>query len=314
MRDLELPLPNISCFPNFQQATQAVLNFLHQRLGFQLWAFTRVDGDDQLILVACDQGYGVNPGDVVCWSDSICSRMVKRLGPRITPNIEEVPAYAKAPIRKSVFSCAYIGIPLYQKDGSLFGTLCAIDPKPQPHRIRQELSLIELQAQLLSTLLHYELLEQKQMRRREREKAADQQDDLTGFYNQQGWEQLIEAEQERCRRYGSTVGVILIELDWPAVTDDAGDPLLRAATCFQQTIRSDDIIARLERNRLGILIIEPPLNMMQPFVTRIQQTLATANLPAAVGWAVHDPKLTLRSTIELADQRMRQQKIWQKYQ
>ena len=91
----------ISSFPNFETAVQTVLEFLHQRIGFQLWMFTRVEEQDWIVLKACDQGYGVNSGDVFKWSDSFCSRMVKGLGPNIAPcsqNITEEYGQRKAPI------------------------------------------------------------------------------------------------------------------------------------------------------------------------------------------------------------------------
>ena len=49
--------------------------------------------------------------------------------------------YANAPITQQFVIGAYIGVPLLYSDGSLFGTLCAIDPHPQSEDIQQHLPL-----------------------------------------------------------------------------------------------------------------------------------------------------------------------------
>ncbi len=41
---------------NFETAAQAVLTFLHQQLGFDLWMITRTEGNDWIVLQANDHG------------------------------------------------------------------------------------------------------------------------------------------------------------------------------------------------------------------------------------------------------------------
>ena len=122
-------------FKNFHDAGQAVLHFLRQKFGFDLWMITRVEGNDWIVLQAEDHGYDVKPGRVFNWADSFCSHMVQGHAPRIAPRSEDVPLYASAPIAQQVNIKAYIGQPLVKEDGSLFGTLCAIDPEPKSEKI-----------------------------------------------------------------------------------------------------------------------------------------------------------------------------------
>lgn len=70
---------------NFESAGQAVLAYLHQRLGFKLWMLTRTEGDDWIVLHTEDHGYGVQAGQVFRWSESFCSRMVQGQGKAWTP-------------------------------------------------------------------------------------------------------------------------------------------------------------------------------------------------------------------------------------
>ena len=114
--------------PDFEHAGREVLEFLRRRFGFGLWMVTRVEGDDCIVLQSVDHSYGIGPGRVFRWADSLCSRMIAGDGPRVAPDTEQVSAYVTAPVSQELPVRAYIGVPLSLPDGTLFGSLCAIDP------------------------------------------------------------------------------------------------------------------------------------------------------------------------------------------
>src|SRR5215217_9591614 len=147
----------LSAYPDFRSAASAVMEYLHRRIGFDLWMVTRVEGEEWIILQVEDHGYGVRPGSVFRWADTFCSEMVKGNGPHISPRSESCSAYAGAAIGKDVKIGAYIGFPLRREDGTLFGTLCAVHPASQPDHIAAEQPLVELCTRLLATVLNAEL-------------------------------------------------------------------------------------------------------------------------------------------------------------
>ena len=63
-------------FRDFEDAGKAILEYLHNHLGFNLWMITRTEGNDWIVLQAKDSGYGVKAGQVFNWADSYCSKMV----------------------------------------------------------------------------------------------------------------------------------------------------------------------------------------------------------------------------------------------
>jgi GAF domain-containing protein len=140
-------------FAEFSSAANEILDLLHQRLGFSLWLVARVDDDRWIVEQAKDVGYGVNVGDSFPFGDTYCARMVEGHGPHFAPEAKAVPCYANAAIGKELPIAAYIGVPLRRTDGSLFGTMCALDPSPQPPTIGEELPLVELGGRFLSSLL-----------------------------------------------------------------------------------------------------------------------------------------------------------------
>ena len=300
-------MPHFKPLQNFQEASRATLAFLHQRLGFSLWMVTRTQGNDWTVLHAEDHGYGVRPGTVFQWADSFCSEMIKGNGPRIAPDSGEVPAYRNAPIGRQVPIQAYVGVPLRHSDGSLFGTLCAIDPKRQPIAIAQEQPLVELLANLLSTLLQWELKAEQEERRSERLALDAATDVLTGLSNRRAWNDLLGREEERCRRYGHQAAVLIADLNGLKEVNDsaghaAGDRLLqKAAEALHSAARETDLVARLGGDEFGILAIECDRDGAQALLDRARTALHEAGVGAAVGMAAREPGSGLQAAWERAD-------------
>lgn len=295
---------------DFGDAAKNILEFLHDRLGFSLWMVTRTEGEDWIVLNAEDHGYNVQKGSVFRWSDSFCSRMVQGQGPQIAPCSRDVLAYAEAPIGKQVPIASYIGFPLIHPNGELFGTLCAIDPNPQPDTIQDEYPLIELLANLLSNIIGMELKAQEATRRLERVRAECLKDYLTGLYNHRGWDELVKAEEERCQKYGNPAAIILVDLDnFKSINETeghaAGDHLLQVTTSYLKGIvPPSDVVARLGADEFGILTVEMSSTDSMQLAKVIQQELESAGLSASIGWAQRDPRKTLYDTYDLAQERL----------
>ncbi|MEB3159872.1 MAG: sensor domain-containing diguanylate cyclase [Synechocystis sp.] len=301
-------------FPDFDTAAHATLNFLHDRFGLKLWMVTRTDEEDWIVLQVNDQGYGVQQGDVFRWSDSFCSRMVKGEGPCIAPQANLVDVYRHAPIANQVPIGAYIGVPITYADGTLFGTLCAIDPDPQPEALAEELPLVQLLGKLLSTILDFFLKAEAAARREEHHKFLSERDVLTGLYNRRGWEQLLHSEEARCQQFGFPASVMMIDLDnLKLVNDqqghDAGDELLKqAARLIKQTCRQQDICARIGGDEFMVLCIECHLSQADFIRERLAEVLQEAGIDASIGIAERSPSTGLSYAVKMADVTMYEQK------
>lgn len=299
---------------DFEAAGRAVLSFLHRRLGFDLWMITRTKGDDWIVLQTQDHGYGVAAGKVFRWMDSFCSEMVKGNGPHIAPQSDAIPAYANASIGRQVQIKAYAGVPIVMEDGSLFGTLCAIDPSPQSPLIVEQEELLLLFGSLLSTILQLELRSAEEVRRSERIQAEALTDSVTNLYNRRGWDLLLAAEEARCSRYGHPGAIFCIDLDGLKQVNDfhghaAGDALItRASQALRQAARSIDIVARLGGDEFGIVGVECDAVAAQALLKRLQSELAIANIKASIGFAIRDPSVGLAGAWVEADQNMYSEK------
>jgi diguanylate cyclase len=285
---------------DFDSAGHAVLTYLRHRFDFGLWMLTRIEGDDFIVLQTEDQSYGVKPGKVFRWADTFCSQMVNGNGPHVAPNSNRIPAYRTAPIAKDVPIQAYVGVPLQNADGGVFGTLCAIDQAPQPEAIRQEQPLLELLAALLSQILQADLRAAEETRRMQYLEAAAHTDPLTSLFNRRAWDDLLAREEERCKRYGHPTAVVSIDLDELKTTNDtqghaAGDVLLkRAASALRKSVREIDIVARLGGDEFAVIAVECNHAAINALVKRIRENLAADAIGASLGVCarMHDGTLT----------------------
>lgn len=230
--------------------------------------------------------------------------------PRIAPRSEEIPLYATAPINQQVCIKSYIGQPLLKEDGSLFGTLCAIDRETKSEAILQDMQLVELLGQLLSSILQAELRQSEQIRQHELLQEEASKDELTGLYNRRAWEKLLRAEEERCMQYGHPAAVLFIDLnDLKKVNDslghDEGDKLIRnAAQVLRDNVRINDIVARLGGDEFVILSVENDETSTESLVDRLINAFAAANIGAAIGMAMRHPGHGLFAALAQADQNM----------
>ncbi len=297
-------------FSRFEEAAQALVAHIRHKYGFQMAMMTRVNGDDWQVLQVEDQGYGVKAGDVLRWADSFCSRMVVGEGPMIASDSRNVPAYQAAPVGKTLEIRAYIGIPVCRADGSLFGTLCAIDPEAKEEAIEQDLSEILMCAQMLGTILEQEMVTQELERGREASLAESRADALTGLYNRRGWDLMVESEEKRCRRYGHPCTVLMIDLDGlKDINDtdghDAGDLLIQnAAHAIRDTLRREDVAARIGGDEFAVLAIETAAVAGEALKVRLKQGLAARGVSASIGLALRSDAGSLEAACKQADESM----------
>jgi len=306
--------PDLNRFESFEEASREVLDFLHQRFGFDLWMVTRVQEDDWIILQASDHGYGVTDGTVLRWADSFCSRMTQGKGPMIAPRSEQIEAYAHAPIGQQLKIGAYMGVPLRHPDGRLFGTMCAIDPNPRDDIDQGDLPLLELLARLLSTILSDEIEAIEHQHRMQRVFSDSRTDSLTGLPNRRAWDETMQREGERLRQIGGYASIFIVDLDdLKAVNDSrghqAGDELIRtAASVLEAAIRNNDFVARIGGDEFGIVATDEQAIEDEKLLQRMREKLAEADVSASIGAATWRPGQTLMETWEKADAAMYREK------
>jgi GAF domain-containing protein len=147
-----LVVDDVVPFEDWPAAVRAALAFLHRTVGMDVWVLTRVDGEQQVVLTAHPAELAPI-GTAMPWDQSLCRQMVSGTGPRVSTVTAATPVYAQlltGPIERVA---AYVGVPVVNRDGSVFGTLCGVSARAQPRSLARSLPVVEMTARMLSTVL-----------------------------------------------------------------------------------------------------------------------------------------------------------------
>jgi PAS domain S-box-containing protein len=156
----------------FEEASEEVIDFLAQTVPMAFWSVTRVVDGRQVYLSVRDDAYGKVAGDSVAWSESMCQHMVAGTAPAIAPDAMAVPEYAGTPAARDLTIGSYLGAPIRAADGTLFGTICGIDPERRPDELLARAPGLRLLADLLGRVLEAAGLQAQAERRTRQVQAA----------------------------------------------------------------------------------------------------------------------------------------------
>ena len=300
----------------FDEAGRMVVDYLAAAAPMGAWAVTRVAAGRQTVLVAADRAYGIGPGTEIAWSTALCRTMTQGTTPRVVPDTAALPgltAAVAAQAAASVRVAAYVGTPIVQPDGELFGTVVGLDPEPLPSADLAHEPLLDLLSSLLSSVLAADGAAVRTARELERAVSEAETDPLTGLLNRRGWERWLRREEERFRRFGDPASVLMMDLDGlKAVNDtqghDAGDRVIRrTADTLARAVRPGDPIARLGGDEFG-LVASTGAADAQPLADRLQAALLDVEAPCSFGVAPFRVDGTFEAAIAEADAAMYENK------
>ncbi len=236
---------------SFTEFIDTQLLDLQSRFGMAMWFLTRRRGEDWLLLNVCGEGYDLDRGDMLAWRDSICHRRVNDLGPQVCPDVDREEAYRNAPITNQLAIRAYVGLPLRDHTGALFGTLCALSPEPRPDLDRKDVqAALERQARLMETALVWNLagLDQQRVTEFFEEESRDPE---TGLLDDAGWLRILDGERQRCQAYG--LGAMVLKVHGVRLDDEQRQLV---ADSLAALIRHQDMAAYLGGDQFAILLPE----------------------------------------------------------
>ncbi|WP_369069028.1 bifunctional diguanylate cyclase/phosphodiesterase [Kineococcus terrestris] len=272
---------------DFTSAAGATLRFLHSVLGMDLWIVSRRDGEDYVVLSALDTAeVGVDAGDVMAWTDTYCAAAVEGAAPRFAEDVSAVPAWVRARELNGLPFTSYLTVPMRASDGTLLGTVCAGSLR----RVRASetaLDGVQLSADLLATVLEHEAARSAL---RAADPAPHEVDPVTRLGDRARFERALREEEERAQRYGTTAGVVLVQLeDLPQVNEraghEAGDALLRRAAHALQARLGDGVLTRLAGGRFAALVPGAGPDEAASLADRLRVAAAASGSAVSTGWA-----------------------------
>lgn len=290
--------------------TMPMLQYLHKKLGMDTWIVARVDGEDYIALRVKEGESGIHEGQVFRFADTFCNLMLSGDAPTVAPNTDDVPCFVKARQVLGMTIGAYVGVPIRFSDGSLFGTLCAIDSHPVPETLREEMPLVELMADMIGKLLEKEMAAQAERRKSAKQRLEARTDTLTNLFNRRAWDEFAAEEVNLGRQLGLSHHILSIDVDGLKAVNDtqghaAGDAMLRdAAEALLSAMRDSDFLARWGGDEFAALIMDSPEEVAMHVKTRMHAALRRKGISASIGVEATRPHETLEEAWAAADEKM----------
>lgn len=143
------------------QAIQAInvvptiLDVVCQTTGMGFAAVARVTENHWITCAVLDKiNFGLKPGSELKLETTICHEIRQSGKPVIIDHVTEDLAFQDHHTPAMYGFQSYISMPIILRDGSFFGTLCAIDPKPAKLNNPATIGMFKLYADLISLHLH----------------------------------------------------------------------------------------------------------------------------------------------------------------
>ena len=280
---------------DFAVRARQVLEHLSVRLGLDVWAVTRRQGEDWVVLHSHGIGASDLVGQVRAWDDTLCAQVLAGRAPTVTPDVAAEPALAELCARQGLTVGAFVSAPLTGEGDEVLGTLCGIGVERADDRLLAAQDEIELLAGVLGALMAAELELERDARRRESTGGEACLDDLTGLGNRWCWDRALVEEDLRCCRLGGTASVVTVDVDGLRSINDswghhAGDRVLQeVARVLRSQAGPGDVAARLDGDAFGVLLAEVGVAGAGAFAARLRAALTEAGAPASVGFASRGP-------------------------
>jgi signal transduction histidine kinase len=150
------PDPDIALIQRIS-AVPAILQILCEMTGLGFAAVAHVTEHSWTACAVLDRiGFGLRPGGTLDLKTTFCDSIRASRQPIVIDQASADPIYATHPIPRRYGFESYISVPVIRRDGSVFGTICALDPKPARLRDSKVLPTLTLFAELVAAQLEVE--------------------------------------------------------------------------------------------------------------------------------------------------------------
>lgn len=136
-----------------------MLNVICRTTGMGFAAVARVTDDKWIACSVLDEiSFGLKEGDELKLETTICNEIRQHQQPVIIDHVAEDPLFKNHHTPLQYGFQSYISVPIIKKDGTFFGTLCSIDPRPNVLNTPAVVDMFRLFADLIS--FHINALEE----------------------------------------------------------------------------------------------------------------------------------------------------------
>jgi signal transduction histidine kinase len=133
------------------EAVNSILEIICRTTGMGFAAVARVTDKSWVACAVRDEiNFGLVPGGELTLETTICHEIRQNHRAVIIDHVSEDPEFSEHHTPAMYGFQSYISVPIFLKNGTFFGTLCAIDPSPVKLKDSQSPSMFKMFAELIS--------------------------------------------------------------------------------------------------------------------------------------------------------------------
>jgi signal transduction histidine kinase len=138
-------------------AIPTILRILCDSTGLGFGAVARVTGDSWTACAVLDRiGFGLEAGGQLEVATTFCHEIHRSREPIVIEKASEDPVYCGHLTPKLYGFESYVAVPIIRRNGEVFGTICALDPKPARFSDPRMLPTLHLFAELIAAQIEME--------------------------------------------------------------------------------------------------------------------------------------------------------------
>lgn len=181
----------------------------------------------------------------------------------VIPDLAEEPQWRSMPyVVETPHIRFYAGAPIELESGLVVGSFCVTDPKPRQFSADEQANLKRF-ATIAGALLRLQRANfTMSLAQRELRNAA-MTDPLTGFFNRNALELVVDEQMSEVLRDNGTFGALYLDMDgFKSINDehghDAGDAVLQeSAARIRRCVRSQDTVVRMGGDEFAVFLPRP---------------------------------------------------------
>ncbi len=136
------------------ESIPTILDVICRMTGMGFAAIARVTDTRWVLCSVLDTiDFGLRPGDELKVESTICQDIRETRQPVVINHVSENDDYRSHPTPAMYGFQSYISVPILLRDGSFFGTLCAIDPRPARLENPETIGMFQMFAELIASNL-----------------------------------------------------------------------------------------------------------------------------------------------------------------
>ncbi|ULN65407.1 diguanylate cyclase [Vibrio gigantis] len=223
----------------------------------------------QNIAMSSSPGVKANPGKIISRDINLyCKKVMETKAMLYVKNASGKEEWSDNPELTQMGYVSYLGLPIFQSDGSVFATLCALDTKETSYKPIQ-INLMES----IRALLEREVHTAEQVRKL---KYTSNHDELTQVFNRRAILNESPKFIDSTIESGVSIGTVYFDIDGLKYVNDnfghnIGDQYIKSFShSLQRNTREGDICGRLGGDEFILLCRDITEDSLNKIISRVQ--------------------------------------------